>query len=172
MDENQPKIGKYSLNYGLILGAISVAFGVMLFTMDAHTSQDPVNTVINIVLMVGITIWGMISFRKANGGFLTLGEGVKLGVGIALVAAIIGVVYMILLANVLDTEFVTKIAENQKATMEASGQLTSEQIQQQYEGTINFFWISYPVIIIFNVIAGLVIGLIGGLILKKAKPAY
>ena len=172
MEENQPKTGKYSLNYGLILGAISVAFGLMLFSMDAHTSQDPINTVINIVIMIGIIIWAIISFRKANEGYLLLGEAVKLGAGIALIAGIIGVAYTMLMVNVLDTEFVTKIAENQKATMEAAGQLTSEQIQAQYDGTINFFWVSYPVIIIFNIIAGLIIGLIGGLILKKAKPAY
>jgi len=172
MEENQPKIGKFSLNYGLILGLISVAFGVMLYTMDAHTSQDPANTVISVVIMIGVIIWGIISFRKANSGYLKLGEAVKLGAGIALIAGIIGVIYTMLMVNVLDTDFVTKIAENQKATMEAAGQLTSAQIQQQYDGTINFFWISYPVILIFNIIAGLVIGLLGGLILKKAKPAY
>ena len=58
MEENQPKVGKFSLNYGLILGLISVVFGIMLFTMDAHYSQDPANTVISIVIMVAVTIWG------------------------------------------------------------------------------------------------------------------
>ena len=172
MEENQPKTGKYSLNFGLILGLISVVFGIMLFTMDAHYSQDPSNTVISIVIMIAVIIWGIISFRKANGGFLTLGEAAKIGTGIALIAGIIGVIYTMVLANVMDPEFATKIAEVQKAKAEADGLMTPEQIQQQYDGTINFFWFSYPVILIFNIIAGLVIGFIGGLILKKSKPAY
>ena len=50
--------------------------------------------------------------------------------------------------------------------------MTAAQIQQQYDGTINYFWISYPFILIFNIIFGLIIGLVGGLILKKAKPSY
>ncbi|MGB5236729.1 MAG: DUF4199 domain-containing protein [Flavobacteriaceae bacterium] len=172
MEENQPKTGKYSLNFGLILGLISVVFGVMLYTMDAHYSQDPANTVISIVIMVAVIIWGIISFRKANGGFLALGQAMKLGAGIALIAAIIAVIYTMVLSNVMDPEFATKIAEVTKAKAEADGQMTAEQIQQQYDGTINFFWITYPFILIFNIIAGLVIGLIGGLILKKAKPDY
>jgi hypothetical protein len=172
MEENQPKTGKYSLNFGLILGLISVVFGVMLYTMDAHTSQDPANTVISIVIMVAVIIWGIISFRKANEGYLALGQAMKLGTGIALVAAIIAVIYTMVLANVIDPEFPTKIAELTKAKAEAEGEMTPEQIQQQYDGTINYFWISYPFILIFNIIAGLIIGLIGGLILKKTKPAY
>ncbi|MGB5271086.1 MAG: DUF4199 domain-containing protein, partial [Eudoraea sp.] len=91
MEENQPKTGKFSLNYGLILGAIGVIFGIMLYSMDAHYSQDPSNTVISILIMVGVIIWGIINFRKANEGFLTLSEALKLGAGIALVAGIITV---------------------------------------------------------------------------------
>jgi hypothetical protein len=33
-------------------------------------------------------------------------------------------------------------------------------------------WITYPVILIFNILIGLIVGWIGGLIMKKAKPAY
>ncbi len=172
MEEQQPKIGKFSLNYGLILGVVGVIFGIMLFTMDAHTSQDTSNTVISIVLMVAITFWGIFNFRKANGGFLKLGQGVKLGAGIAVVAAVISVIYTMIMANVLDPDFAVKIAENQKAAQEAAGQLSAEQIQQAYDGTINFFWITYPAILIFNVVFGLIVGLVGGLIFKKSKPEY
>ncbi|MGB5359148.1 MAG: DUF4199 domain-containing protein [Eudoraea sp.] len=172
MEENQPKTGKFSLNYGLILGVILLVFSIMLYSMDAHYSQDPSNTVITILIMVGVIIWGIFNFRKANGGFLTLGEALKLGAGIGLVAAIIAVIYTLFLSNVLDPDFAVKIAETTKAASEAGGQLSDAQIQQQYDGTINYFWITYPFILIFYIIAGLIIGLIGGLILKKAKPDY
>ena len=72
----------------------------------------------------------------------------------------------------MDPDFALKVAEIQKATDEAAGQMTAEQIQQRYDGTINYFWISYPFILIFSIIVGLVLGLVGGLIFKKAKPAY
>ena len=172
MEENQPKTGKYSLNYGLILGLISVVFGIMLYSMDAHYSRDPANTVISIVIMVGVILWGIYSFRKANGGYLSIRDALKLGAGIALISGVIAVVYTIFLSNVLDPEFATKVAELQKEGDMAGGILSDQQIQQRYDGTINYFWISYPMILIFNIIIGLVIGLVGGLIMKKQKPAY
>ena len=172
MEENQPKTGKYSLNYGLILGLISVVFSVMLFTMDAHTSQDPANSVISIAIMIAVIIWAILSFRKANGGYLTLAESMKLGAGIGLISGIIAVIYTMVLANVLDPDFATKVADIWRAQAEADGQLTAEQIQQQYDGRINYFWFGYPVILIFSIVVGFLIGLIGGLIFKKAKPAY
>ncbi|NNK10430.1 MAG: DUF4199 domain-containing protein [Flavobacteriaceae bacterium] len=170
MEQNQPTIGKFSLTYGLILGAISVVFGLMLYSMDAHTSQDTSNTVISIVIAVAIIMLGIFNFRKANEGYLSLGQAIKLAIMISLVSGLIWIVYMLLMVNVLDTNFITTIAENQKAVMEAEGTLSAAQIEQQYEGTLNYFWISYPFILIFNVIMGLIIGLIGGLILKKARP--
>lgn len=172
MEENQPKIGKFSLNYGLILGVIGVIFGIMLYTMDAHTSRDSSNTIINLVITAAVITWGIWAFKKANGGYLSLGQAVKLGAGISLIAGIISVIYTIFLAHVLDPEFITKIAEAGKAAAIEDGRMSSEQIQQQYDGTMNMFWISYPVILIFSIIIGLVIGLIDGLILKKAKPDY
>ena len=172
MEETQPKIGKFSLNYGLILGVIGVIWGIMLFTMDAHYTQDTVNTVIGLLLAVGVTIWGVWAYRKANGGYLTLGQAVKLGAGIGLIAALIGIVYQLILSNVLDPDFASKVMDNRLAEAEASGRITSDQIQQQKEMGMKFFWVGYPIYIIFSVLIGLVIGLIGGLVLKKAKPDY
>jgi hypothetical protein len=168
MEQTQPKIGKFSLNYGLILGAISVVFGLMLYSMDAHANQDSSSQVIGIVLAVAITMWAIFNFRKANGGLLSLGQAIKLGTLIALISGVIYIVYLIFLSNVLDTEFISKIAENSKAAAEEAGVMTTAQIDQQYQGTIDYFWVSYPIILIINVIIGLVIGLIGGLIFKKS----
>ncbi len=144
----------------------------MLYSMDAHYSQDPATTIVSILLMVGIIAWAIFNFRKANNGYVTLGEAVKIGAGISLVAGIITVLYTILLANVIEPDFPAKVMDLRLAEMEAKGQLTSDQIAQQKEMGIKFFWVGYPVILIINTLIGLVIGLLTGLILKKQKPAY
>ncbi|MBT8281979.1 MAG: DUF4199 domain-containing protein [Muriicola sp.] len=169
MEQNQPKIGKFSLNYGLILGGISVVFGLMLYFVDAHTNQDSTSQIIGIVLAVAVIMWAIFNFRKANSGLLSLGQAIKLGVLISLYSGIIYIIWLIFLAHVLDTEFIATIAENNRAAAQEAGVMTAAQIDQQYEGTINYFWFSYPVILIINVLIGLVIGLIGGLIFKKSQ---
>ena len=170
METNPPKTGKFSLNYGLILGGLGVIFALMLFMSDAHTSQSPVNSIISIVLSIAVIFWGILNFRKANDGFLTMGQALKLGAGIALVAGIVSVLYTILLSNVLDPDFPAKVMDARLA--EVAGDLTPEQLQQQKEMGLKFWWFGYPVILNHNIIIGLVIGLVGGLIFKKAQPDY
>lgn len=171
MEPNKPTTGKYSLNYGLILGGIGVVFMLMLFFADAHTAQTPVTQVINIALSVGIIFWGLVQFKKANDGFLTIGQALKLGAGISLVAGIISVLYVIFLSNVLDPDFASKIMDARMAETAAEGNMTPEEIQRGKEMGERFFWFGYPVMLIVSVLFGLVIGLVGGLIFKKSPEA-
>lgn len=172
MEEVQPKPGKFSLNYGLILGGIGVVFGIILFTQDLHTSQSPALMVFNIVLMAAVIFLGIQAFKKANGTYLTLGQAIKVGVGIALVAAIIGIIYSYVLTSFIDPDAPSKIMDARLGPALESGEITPEQFEQQKEQSLKFWWMGYPVILIFNIILGLILGLISGLILKKAKPSY
>ncbi|RDY61227.1 DUF4199 domain-containing protein [Flagellimonas nanhaiensis] len=172
MEEQQPKTGKFSLNYGLILGLVSVAFGVMLYTQDLHTSQSPALMVIGIVLAAVVTFLAIAAFKKANGGYLTLGQALKIGAGIALIAGIVGILYNFVLVNYIDPDAPSKIMDARLTPALESGQITQQQFDMQKEQSIKFWWMGYPVILIINILIGLVLGLVTGLILKKAKPAY
>ncbi len=172
MENNAPKIGKFSLNYGLILGGLGVIFGLMLFLSDAYVTQSPVNSIINIAMSTGVIFWGILNFRKANGGYLKVGQALKLGAGIALIAGIFSVLWTMFLSNVLDPEFPSKIMDLQMAELAETTDMTPEQLQQQKELGLNFWWFGYPVILIASIVIGLIIGLVGGLIFKKAAPDY
>ncbi|WP_298925313.1 DUF4199 domain-containing protein [uncultured Allomuricauda sp.] len=172
MEENQPKTGKFSLNYGLILGGISVIFGIMLYTQDMHTSQSPALMIIGVVLAAVITFIGISNFRKANEGFLTLSQALKIGAGIALISAIIAIIYNLVLVNVIDPDTPSKIMDARLGPALESGEITQEQFDVQKEQSIKFWWMGYPFLLILNILIGLVLGLVSGLILKKAKPAY
>ncbi len=172
MEGNQPKIGKFSLNYGIILGAVGVVFGVMLYLQDMHTSQSPAIMIIGLVLAAAVTYFGITNFKKQNDGTLSLGQAVKIGAGIALVAGIISVLYNVALVEVIDVNAKSDIMDARLAPKLESGEITQEQFDMQKEQSINFWWMGYPFIIIINVLIGLVFGLIFGLIFKKAKPSY
>lgn len=172
MEENQPKTGKYALNFGLLLGIVSVVFGVMLYSMDMHYDQGWGVRGVQIALMIAAIMFGILQFKKANEGFLTISEALKLGAGISLVAAIIGIIYFYLLSNFIEPDFMDKMYEIGKQTaMENNPKLTEEQIDQGIEMQKGFAWLTYPIILIFNILMGLIFGLIGGLIMKKQKQA-
>ncbi|MDX1333399.1 MAG: DUF4199 domain-containing protein [Robiginitalea sp.] len=172
MEANPPKTGKFSLNYGLILGGLAVIFGIMLYLSDAYVTQSPVNSIISIAMSIGVIFWGILNFRKANGGYLSVKQALKLGAGIALVAGILSVIWTVILSNVLDPDFPSKMMDLQLAEAAKTTNLTPEQLQQQKEIGLQFWWFGYPVILVVNIIIGLVIGLVGGLIFKKAQPDY
>ncbi len=173
MEENTPKTGKYALNFGLILGAAGLIFGLMLYSMDMHYDRSWPIQVVNYVLMAAVIIIAIAQFKKANTNFLKIGEALKIGAGVALIAGIIGLIYFFVLSNIIEPDYMDKMYELGKVeAMEKNPNLTEAQINQGIEMQKNFAWVFYPIGLIVNIIIGLVFGLIGGLIMQKQKPAY
>ena len=54
MEETQTSIKKTSLNYGVLLGLISIVFGLMLYFMDLHLQNSNANTFIGIAIMAAV----------------------------------------------------------------------------------------------------------------------
>jgi len=164
------KTRSFSLKYGLILGLVSVVFGVMLFTMDLHYQRSTANTIISIAFIIAVIILAIYQFKKENGSYISLSQALKIGLGVAVIAGIIAIIYTAILLNVLDPEFMDKSFEYAKpALLEQNPNLTEEQLEQNKEIQKNFAWITYPVILIFNLFVGFVVSLIVGLIMKKSK---
>ncbi|TDS15392.1 uncharacterized protein DUF4199 [Maribacter caenipelagi] len=173
MEENQPKTGKFALNYGLLTGLIGVIFGIMLFVMEMHYEQGASIQITQTLILAAGIILAIVQFKKAGGGFLSLSNALKVGAGVALIAAIVGLLYFFILSNVIEPGYMDKVFEIGKIkAMADNPSLTEEQIDQGIEMQKSFAWISYPVLIIINVLIGLIIGLITGLILKKEEAAY
>ena len=101
------------INYGLLLGGVTVAFALMLFLMDMHIEQGSLQNIVGFILTVGAIVFGQLAFKKANDGFLSLGEGFKIGLGICMLGSIVGLIYGIFQMTVLDPETMTKVMDIQ-----------------------------------------------------------
>ncbi|WP_127137782.1 DUF4199 domain-containing protein [Flagellimonas oceanensis] len=173
MEEQQPKTGKFALNYGLILGLISVVFGVMLYTQKMHYERNTGIIVISIVIMAAIIFVGVNAFKKANGGYLSISEALKVAVGIAVIGAVISLAYQFVLTNYIEPDFMDKAIEMAKPeAMAQNPNMTEEQWEQGVEMQKSFAWLQYPIGLIINCVLGLILGLVTGLILKKSKADY
>lgn len=170
MEENKPKTGKFALNYGALLGGISVIFILMLYSMDMHYQGGAMVIGVSVVLSLVIVVLGMIQFKKANNGFMSFGQGLKVGVGISLVAGIIGIAMNQLMQGVIDPEMMNKAMEFQKGTMLEAG-MTSDQIDAQLEMGKTFQTPLMQILfgLLFSVVFGFLYSLIPALILKKTE---
>ncbi|WP_350292142.1 DUF4199 domain-containing protein [uncultured Croceitalea sp.] len=174
MEENKLKSRKYALKFGVVAGAISLVFSLMLFFQEMHYEQNTVATIVGISILFAVIAFGINQYKKDNEGFLKLGQAIKLGTGIALVAGLIGLVYYGLLSNdIIEPGFTEKaVAIAKEKTFADNPNLTQEQWDQGLEMQNKFKFLAYPLILIFNAILGLIAGLIFGLIMKKDKSTY
>ncbi|MGS0524106.1 DUF4199 domain-containing protein [Zobellia nedashkovskayae] len=102
-----------------------------------------------------------------------MSEALKVGAGVALIAGILGILYFYVFSSYVEPEYMDKMYEiaKQEALVD-NPKLTEEEIDKGIEMQKSFSWMSYPIILIMNILIGLVVGVITGLILKKEKPAY
>jgi len=172
--ENSPlKTSTYALRYGLLLGLISVFFGVMIFMLEMHYQQDQKIGIVSLAINLILIILGLVAFKKANGGYISLAQALKTGLGIALIAGIIAVTYQLILVTVLDPDTIQKTIDFQmeKIRMEQP-ELPAETLDQIESMQRKFTspWMMVAIGLVFSLFIGFVFSLIGGLIIKKSRP--
>ena len=173
MENTQPTTGQFALRYGLLLGAISIVFSLMLHFMDMQYDQGMAKNIVSLIMLFGIIILAIIQFKRTNDSYISVSEALKIGVGTALIGAIITILYLLLYVNVIDPDFHEQIAELSRVGMkEQNPEITPEQMDTAIEMQQKFFWVTYPFILIFNIFVGFVISFITGLIVKKARNEF
>ncbi|MEK9781461.1 MAG: DUF4199 domain-containing protein [Flavobacteriales bacterium] len=173
MDNTSIKTAPYALRYGLIYGIILVVFAIMLYTMDMHYQNSTLSTVVNILIGVGGILWGMLAYKKDNGGFISLSQSLKVGVAVALVGSLVGIIYGVVLTEFIDPTTMDKALEFQKQQMLSQNpEMSVEQANQFVDMQKKF---SSPLIrsafgLLFGIFFGFIVALISGLVIKKNRP--
>ena len=171
--ENQKSSSKQiMLNYGLILGFVGILINVAVFAMgqtyDPHWSV----AVIGIAAMIAIVVAGIKKVKELNNGFLSLGQALKVGLGIALISAIVGIIYTFIFTNYIEPEYYSRIIEVQQQTiLDKYPNFSDEQIEMANANIEKF---SGPAMgtafaLIGSLFIGFIIALIAGLIMKKSE---
>ena len=173
MENKNPSIKSSIINYGAILGLISVVFQLMLFFLDMHYKNDSSAGIVALLISMSVIIYSFIDFKKHNEGYISLSEALKIGLGASLVSALINIIYTQLLVNFLDPETMQKSLELSMDTMRAQNPEipqealdTARSIQMKMSSPLIFSAFQ----IIFSLFFGFIISLIGGLIVKKSRP--
>ena len=167
--ENQISSKSFMVNNGIILGVASILFALVLYATGNHLSPHWSVSIINAIIFIGIIIYGIKQFKEANDNFLSWGQGVKIGVGVAIVGSLIVVIYNYLFMNFIEPDFMNKVLElSYYDTLEKYPEaLASMDLNQYVENAKQFTWFTYPAILMFSLFFGLVESLIVGLIIQK-----
>ena len=168
--ENQASSKSIILNYGLYLGVIGVILHLALWASGQLIELNWINSVVWIIALIAFTIVGIKKIRESAGGFISWGQGVKIGMGITMVAAVITVVYTLLFINVIDPGFQDMAIEVQKQAWLDAG-MSEEQIEGATEMAAKFQspGILSAMILAMSAFLGFVISAIVAAIMKKSE---
>ena len=104
---------------------------------------------------------------------MDLKDALKVGVGIALIGAILGALYNYVFLTVIEPGFTELIIEKQRETMiNSQPNMTEAQIDQamEFAGKFSQPWVQSSFQIVAGIFFGFIISLISGLILKRNNP--
>jgi len=168
MENQKPQIKTIAYNYGLYLALFSIATIVLMYALDLEKHWAIIT--ISIIITVIIYVFGIIAYKKLNNNLLSLGEAIKLGLAIAAIAGVISALYSYIHYSYIQPEFIDALREEAVTKMvEQNPSLTNEQIEKVSEMTNMFtspFFLS-TMTLIGNLLLGIVISLIAGLIMKQ-----
>ncbi|HET7360352.1 MAG TPA: DUF4199 domain-containing protein [Salinimicrobium sp.] len=171
METQSPKTSKFILNYGILLGIISVVLGVIMYVTNSYLDPSWIYIVISLAISIAILFIGIKAFKTENGGFLSLGEALKVGVGISLISGIITSIWSFLLMTVIEPTYMDQMMDMQREKMAERG-MAEAQIDAAMEMSAGFMspWISIAIQLAVGLFFGLIIALIIGLILRQKNP--
>lgn len=168
--ENQADSKGIIINYGLTLAGISILLSLVIYAMGNHLEPHWSINALTFVAFIALIILGIKKFKEINGGFLSFGQAVKIGVGIAIISALIGSIYQYLFMTFIEPEFMSQVMELQQQKMLDQG-MSEDQIEATQEWSAKF---SSPFMmiafgIIGSAIGGFIVSAIGGAIMKKSE---
>ena len=100
------------LKYGTLLGSISIAISIYLYLFDKHLEQNQTVGILNILLILTAVILGIRTFTKIE--TLNFGDGIKIGIGITVLSAVMITVYNYIFSTYIEPDFVDQLAEVQE----------------------------------------------------------
>ena len=168
--ENQVNSKNLIVNKGVTLGVAMVLFSLIMYATGNHLEPHWSSSVITSALFIGIIILGIKSFRSENGGFLSWGQGVKIGVGIAIIAGLINVIYSYIFMSFIEPDFMNQMMEIQNQAYLDKG-MTEEEIEMANKMGEAFQspGIMAAMGIIMYAIGGFVVSAIVAAIMKKSE---
>ena len=168
--EDQASSKSIILNYGLYLGLATVIMSLIKYAMGALYVQEYYTGVLGFIFIIAFIVLGIKKYKTNNGGFLSFGQAVKIGIGIAMIGGVISVIYLYLLSNFIEPDFAVNTIEAQKIMLADSFGMTEGQIEEATKSSLDNFNLSLiGGSLIGSLFIGGIVSLIAGAIMKKTE---
>ncbi|WP_297804290.1 DUF4199 domain-containing protein [uncultured Polaribacter sp.] len=167
--ENQVSSKSIIINQGLYLGIVSILINLVVYALGNHLQPHWSVSVIFFVVLTGFIVMGMKQFKSSNGGFMSWGEAVKIGVGLTMISAVIVTIYNQIFMNFIEPDLMQQMSALQEQQWIDAG-LSSDQIEnskkmmEKFQGPV----ISSAVGLVASAFFGFIVSAIAGAVMKES----
>jgi len=172
--ENQKTSAKQiMLNFGLYSGIAGILISVVNYAIGNIYEPHWSFTVVGVIIAIALIVLGLKQIKELNGGFLTIGEAIKTGLGIAVIGGIISVIYTFIFTSFIEPDFYVRMAEvSQQKLLDEYPNFTDEQLESAQAMASKF---TNPTMtaafgLMGSLFFGFIVSLIAGAIMKKKNP--
>ena len=172
MENQKSSATSIMLNYGLMLGFISILMAVINYAIGDPYKPHWIIGVLSFALTTALIVFGLKKIKENNGGYLKLGEALKTGLGIALISGIIYTIYLLIFTSYIEPDFYANMAKVQEATiLEKYPNMSDEQLEASKEMAAKFMGpgVTAAFTLAGSLFFGFIISLVAGLIMKKSE---
>jgi uncharacterized membrane protein (DUF106 family) len=168
MENQKPTAGKFALNYGVILGVLMIAIGVVTYVTGMALEGQQWPNIIYYIAFPVVIMYAISQYKKANANTLSLGDAIKVGLSIAVISAIVYLIYGLLFNYVIDPEFMGQMMEVQRDKLLENPNMTPEAVEQSMKMMEMMFnpFIGSAFWVAMSAFFGLIYSIIGGLVMK------
>ncbi len=158
--ENKKSIFPVVLNFGVLYAILSILFLIFQPKNIDATSTNTLLGFVSLILFISIPVVAIRTYKN-QGGEISLGKAIKIGVLIGLIGGFITAVYAVIYYQFINAAAMEETLEMSRKMLEKSGKYSPEKIEKQMEITREYF---FPFLFIGQVFTGMLYGLIGGVI--------
>lgn len=170
---DNPSVFPHGIKTGVIAGIAAILVTLLAYVLNINMLGWAFQGVSYLVL-IGVMIYGLLGFRKANGGYMAFAQGILIVLTAGMICAVINYFFGLLYYNVIDPGFEQQVIENSLAAYEKMGITVTDQVEEliraNAEDSTHFSWKYFSFAIVGALIVWTILGLILGAIFSKKDP--
>lgn len=161
-----------ALTYGGLLGLFSILLSVIVYSLGSFMEKPLWSTLAITFVGFGITYYAILQYRSKLGGFISLGQAMKLGIAVSVISGIIAVLSNHVFITYLEPDTIDQMLEAARMKFEEQG-LADDQIEMGLSMSKKFMspFMMAATGVLASIFTGAIYSLICGLILQKKDPA-
>lgn len=163
----------HGIKTGIIAGVAAILVTLLAYILNINMLSWSFQGV-SYLILIGVMIYGLLGFRKANGGYMAFAQGLLIVLTAGMICAVINYFFGLLYYNVINPGFEQEVIENSLAAYEKMGITVTDEVEElirsNAEASTHFSWRYFSYAIVSALFVWTILSLILGAIFSKKDP--